>query len=169
MGKHGFGKVFKICEFCKKEFYARRDRMGKFCSKSCSSSLKPKRYLRIFRKCIICDISYEIKLYRKNISLYCSNGCRRRGMPKKEMHSNWKGGFSRTWKSRGVIKKLIKLKNKCEKCFSTKNLQGHHIIHYSKDKTLREDENNIQILCIYCHAKEHPNISKFILKGEVHA
>ena len=45
-------------------------------------------------------------------------------------------------------------------------LQGHHIKPYSEFPELGCDENNIVILCISCHAFQHPEISIFILKGD---
>src|SRR5574343_1637946 len=94
MGKHGTGKILKICLKCNKEFYARVDRIGKFCSKSCSSASKPKRYLRQEKICAICNKSFIVKRYRLETALYCSTECRRKNMPSKENHINWKGGIS---------------------------------------------------------------------------
>lgn len=166
MGKWGTGKILKICFRCKKEFYARKDRLGKFCSRSCGSAFKPKVYLRIWKKCEVCSSDFEIKRYRKDSALYCSVGCRRKRMPAKESHPRWKGGLDRTWESKALIKKLIKEKGKCEECNSKNELQGHHIVEYSKNKVLGNEITNIKILCIQCHAKKHPQISNFILKGK---
>lgn len=168
MGKWGTGKVEKECLKCNKVFLGRKDRLGKFCSKSCGSSFKPKRYLRIWKKCQVCFLEFEVKKYREKTALYCSSLCRQKRMPKKENHPNWKGGIARTWKSKNIIKRLVQQKGKCEMCRSVKFLQGHHVIPYSEDKNLIEDENNIQILCINCHALQHPKISSFILKGDCH-
>lgn len=168
MGKWGTGKIIKICEFCKKEFHSRVDRIGKYCSKSCGSSGKPKRFLRVKKNCDVCLKEYEIKLHRKDISKYCSHECRRKMMPKKENHPRWKGGVSRTWGSRKMIKKMKRVIGKCEICEVKENLQGHHVIRYSECNDLREEEKNIQILCIKCHAKQHPEIGNFILRGLVH-
>ena len=169
MGRHGTGKVLKICKFCKKEFLARHDRKGIYCSRSCAGRLKKQIILKIKKICIVCNKEYIIKLYRKEISFYCSSDCRQKNMPKKENHHNWKGGFSRTWSSRNLIKKMIQEKGKCEICSSVINLQGHHIVPYSKDSALREVRGNIQVLCRNCHAIKHPEMSNFILKGYIHA
>lgn len=169
MGKWGTGKILKNCEHCKIQFYARHDRLGKYCSKSCSSSHTPKRYLRVKKNCKVCGVEYEIKRYRINTSLYCSIQCRKKQMPSKEKHPNWKGGISnRTYESKKIIKKLILEVGKCEECGVLENLQGHHKIPYSENKELREDINNIQVLCVLCHSNKHPMHSNFILKGIYH-
>lgn len=168
MGKWGTGKVLKKCIQCEKEFLARQDRLGKFCSRSCGSKNKPKRYLRIKKKCMVCLKEFEVKRYRIYSALYCSYECRRKMMPKKENHVNWKGGKGRTWNSKSLIKKLIMIKGKCDLCGCVDNLQGHHVIPYSKDKDLQECKDNIRVLCIKCHSNQHPGMEAFILKGKYH-
>ena len=164
MGKWGTGKLLRKCERCDKEFYSRRDRLGKYCSKSCVSK-KPGKSFKLKMICSVCSNEFTVKRYRKYSALYCSVECRRKRMPSKENHPRWKGGINRTWESKVLIKKLIKMRNKCELCGSIEKLQGHHIVPYSVDESLRSCENNIQILCIKCHANKHPDIEKFILKG----
>lgn len=168
MGKWGTGKILRICKQCDKKFHSRHDRLGYFCSKSCAGKNKPKKYLRVIKICDVCLKDFEVKKYRENSALYCSNECRRKRMPSKENHVNWKGGIVRTWESKVLIKRLIKLRKECENCHSKKYLQGHHVIPYSKNKELQSCENNIQILCRLCHAKKHPEISNFILKGIIY-
>lgn len=163
MGKHGTGKVLKICLNCSKEFYARKDRIGRFCSKSCCSSFLPKRFLRVKKNCEVCKKEFEIKKYRINTALYCSSECRRTRMPKKENHPSWKGGISeRPYKVRKIIEQIKVVINKCQKCESKDNLQGHHIVPFAERPDLGCDKNNILILCSLCHSKEHPDIENFI-------
>lgn len=168
MGKWGTGKEEKKCNKCAKVFLARKDRPGLFCSKSCAASCRKQISFKIEKNCEVCLKLFIVKRYRVNTALYCSVDCRRKRMPKKDSHPNWKGGISRTWLSKRIIKNLIKEKGECEMCKSTKNLQGHHIIPYSINKDLQEDPNNIQILCRLCHAAKHPSLANFILKGDYH-
>jgi len=165
MRKRGTGKISKKCKHCNLEFLARHDRVGLFCSRSCASSCKPKQYFRVNKNCEICSKEFTIKRYRQKSALFCSVECRRAKMPKGESHHFWKGGVARSWSSRQLIKSLIIERGKCEECFSAINLQGHHVIAYSKNKMLQCDVNNIKVLCIRCHARKHPLIENFILKG----
>lgn len=81
-------------------------------------------------------------------------------------HPKWKGGISeRPYKVRKTIERLLKESKECKDCKSKEALQGHHIIPYSTNPKLGCDVNNIEILCVYCHAKRHPDLKEFILKG----
>lgn len=168
MGKWGTGKEERKCNKCGKEFLARKDRPGLYCSKSCASSCKKQKNFRIEKNCEVCLKAFIVKRYRINTALYCSSECRRMRMPKKENHPNWKGGISRTWLSKKIIKDLIEERKECNMCKSTKYLQGHHIIPCSVNKDLQENPSNIEILCRSCHAKKHPLLTNFILKGNYH-
>lgn len=160
MGKWGTGKILRKCEYCRNEFYARHDRKGKYCSRSCGKRANPTASKKIELICKCCGKTYIAKLYRKNISKYCSRKClseiRGQNM-QKENHHFWKGGITkRSFASRYEIEKKKKEIGNCEKCGSDNNLEGHHIYGYKNDK------NSIQILCFECHANEHPKLSKFI-------
>lgn len=165
MGKWGTGKQLRTCNKCKIEFYARVDRKGLYCSRSCSAKSHERINHRANKNCLVCKKLFSIKRYRIETALYCSIRCRRLSMPKKENHHNWKGGISRTWHSKTIIKNLIKEMGRCEICSETNNLQGHHVVPYSENKNLRDDIKNIKILCIVCHSKQHPHLTKFILRG----
>lgn len=66
---------------------------------------------------------------------------------------------------------------KCAKCGSTKNLQAHHILHWSMYPKGRDDVSNGMCLCDECHAKEHEGEISYSLmmsniqkrKGVAHA
>src|SRR5271163_698376 len=168
MGKHGTGKIEKNCEVCSNIFSGRVDRPSRFCSKSCSSSAKPRLFLRIKKNCLVCGGEFEIKKYRNETALYCSNECRRKRMPSKENHKNWKGGISeRPYEVRKKIKQLLALYGKCSDCAGIDDLQGHHIKPYCDFPELGCNDDNIVILCCHCHAKRHPEIQGFILKGVI--
>lgn len=166
MGKHGTGKVLKACMKCQKEFYARVDKPGLFCSKSCAGMCKIQKTNKIKKICLICLTEFIVKGYRKDTAKYCSSDCRRKNMPSGKRHVDWKGGISeRPYKVRKKIKKLIALKNFCNECGKKEVLQGHHIKPYSEFPELGCDDENIVVLCCYCHALKHPDIKDFILKG----
>jgi hypothetical protein len=63
-----------------------------------------------------------------------------------------------------ITQKVVKQKGRCERCGETTNLQGHHIIPYSKNPELRDDPNNIEVVCSSCHAKEHPQLAGMITR-----
>ena len=166
MGKHGTGKVNKICDICKIEFLSRRDRLGKYCSKSCASKVAKKKVKRYSIICIGCSKKVELVKFRSLKASYCSNACRLKNLPVGENHPNWNGGSSERHSSTRLgIKELRKKINYCQKCYSKEKLQGHHIIPYSLRPDLVNDLNNIIILCRICHAKEHPKQANLILKG----
>lgn len=86
-----------------------------------------------------------------------------------ENHPKWNGGSSeRTHATRVVIRKIVKLRGKCERCGSTENLQGHHKEPYSRVADRRADPENVEVLCVNCHALEHPELVNFILKRNKH-
>jgi 5-methylcytosine-specific restriction endonuclease McrA len=166
MGKWGTGKVERQCLACKTIFNARHDRPGFFCSKSCSSSKKLQKSYKTEMNCKVCNKGFIVRRYRVNTALYCSNECRRKRMPSGENHPKWKGGISeRPYKIRCLIRKLIKQYVKCKDCNGVNQLQGHHILPYSEWPELGDIKENIEILCMECHSKRHPEIGNFILKG----
>jgi hypothetical protein len=61
MRKRGTGKVLKKCEFCKKEFYVRHDRIGKYCSKSCFQKDYSTNYQKIELFCDCCERKYFVR------------------------------------------------------------------------------------------------------------
>jgi hypothetical protein len=149
MGRHGTGKIEKNCEVCHKSFSGRIDRPSRFCSKTCSSSAKPRLFLRIKKNCLVCGNEFEVKKYRKETALYCSNECRRKRMPFKDSHINWKGGVSeRPYKVRKKIKQLVELHGRCSDCNGNDNLQGHHIQSYSDFPELGCNDDNIVYVVI---------------------
>ena len=171
MGKHGTGLIERICQRCSKEFLARHDRLGLYCSRSCNSK-RPGKKLWIEKICVICKNKYEVKRYRNDITKCCSKDCLRvfTGLSVKgNKHPKWNGGISeRPYWTRKAIKELRKEIKECQKCGSSEKLQGHHILSYSNHPELANDKENIIILCVQCHAKEHPKLANLILKGGVY-
>lgn len=54
-------------------------------------------------------------------------------------------------------KKEVLSRGICENCGSKKNLEAHHIIHWSDYPEGRIDLDNGQCLCHDCHTEEHRN------------
>lgn len=162
MGKKGTGKVIKTCKKCNLIFYARHDRPGIYCSKSCASKDRKHKTYRINKKCLVCLNSFTVKRYRTHSASYCSIQCMAQARGKSmrgENHHNWKGGISeRPWKVRKAIKEAKKNKNYCERCGEKNNLHGHHKIKYSENNTIADDLTNIEIICSKCHILEHPEL-----------
>jgi len=99
---------------------------------------------------------------------------------------NWKGGFKNfTQQLRSIPEyniwrqKIInKDNNSCRNCGVEENLEAHHIVEFStliKDYNITAieqavatvelwDINNGMTLCVHCHAEEHPDYRKLILK-----
>jgi hypothetical protein len=85
-------------------------------------------------------------------------------MLSKDNNPNWKGGISdREWKSRTAIARVKRKRKACERCGSTANLQGHHRLPYADFPEKRDAEENIEIICADCHAKEHPHLAGMIM------
>src|SRR3990167_448571 len=171
MGKWGTGLIKRNCERCDKEFHARHDRLGKFCSRSCTSK-KPGKSFKVKKKCVICEKEYVVKRYQAEITKCCSTECRRTytGLcVKGNRHPKWNGGISeRPHWTRKAIKELRKEIKECQKCSSTEKLQGHHILSYANHPELVNEKTNIIILCVQCHAKEYQKLANLILKGGVY-
>jgi HNH endonuclease len=173
----GRGNITLICPACNKEFiiFKAHYRGGSnACSKECSAKIRPRKQ-KTFVNCTCkeCNKQFQVKKYRENSALYCSKQCLANARGRKmagENHPLWNGGSSkRSYSSRKTINQIIKEKQCCEECGSKNSLQGHHIKSHSSHLPGRADPNNIQVLCVFCHAKKHPNLSKFILAGHAHA
>ena len=124
--------------------------------------------------CAECDKDYEARDYQKYRSKTCSIECRsiyrkkhRSKIMSGSKHPNWKGGKSkRTWTSEKIIKKLKELRGECEECAGKDNLHGHHKLSYSQHPELREDPDNIQILCVDCHGLKHPELDGMLFMAK---
>lgn len=160
MGTWGTGKILKTCGNCSIEFYARKDRPGLFCSKSCSARKSKRKKSGPSLICKICSNLYYVKPYRKFTSVYCSRLCLAKGRGENmrgEKHPKWKGGVTeRPFFSRQKIRQRKKDIGKCEECGSTEKLEGHHIHGFFNDG------HQIIILCAECHSLKHPKLKNFI-------
>jgi HNH endonuclease len=173
----GRGKMTLSCPACNKEFaiFKAHYRGGtNACSRKCSNQIKPRKPKTLLDcTCKECNKQFQIRKGSGGTGEYCSIQCMAKARGRKmsgKNHPLWNGGTSkRSHSSRKAIYQMIKERGKCEECGSQNKLQGHHIKSHSSHLPGRADPNNIQVLCVFCHAKKHPNLSKFILAGHSHA
>lgn len=161
MGRKANGKVYKKCNVCGLNFWARHDRPGFFCSKKCQTKGRKKKEAQYkFFNCKICNKDCKRRKGAGGTHEFCSIKCMAIWRGKKfsaENHHKWKGGISeRPHKARKAVELAKKLKDYCERCGDKKNLHGHHKIRYSVNPELCDDLENIEIICSQCHSKEHP-------------
>jgi len=74
----------------------------------------------------------------------------------------WRGGVSRSerlaisdWGNTVRAELLLKARHKCARCGSNRNLERHHLIPVSEDKSLAREKSNIEVLCFDCHRNHH--------------
>lgn len=175
MAKWGEGSITKNCKICGKSFlvylaHIRRGRNAQCCSVACRSVARkqaPSRQTMLACQCKECGKNFEVRKGYGGTGDFCSIPCMaiwRGRVMSGEHHPGWKGGISeRPYVSRSIIKKRIAAIGKCERCGSQQGLQGHHQRSYAGHPDGRFDGNNIEVLCIECHAKEHPKYAAMIL------
>ncbi len=166
------GSVVRVCQECSIEFTTFsawiRVSGGKFCSLQCSQKGRTKRPVTIMSSiCQECGEKYSFrKGGRVSGTKYCTRSCQVKARARLFSGPNsprWKGGTSkRTSAAHSVARCRVKEIGRCEKCGSIDNLQGHHKQSHSKFPELREDPNNIEVLCSQCHALEHPSLAHMI-------
>lgn len=149
-----------ICQLCSKEFTAKKNSAGKFCSRSCAAKvnnrLHPKRYNPDkIRNCLNCREPL-IKSQTKFCSKWCSGLFKRAALVEK-----WIGGSESGSSKYGVLKHCFrnflieKSKNKCSQCgWNTPNPKTQKPIlaidHIDGNWTNNKYEN-LQVLCYNCH------------------
>lgn len=156
-----------ICKYCKCKFHPRFQSKGLFCSLECSRKGRNfKKTKTITFNCEWCGKEKIHPLHWKSPNKYCSIQCMANARGEKmrgQNHPKWKGGSAR--QGSGTICKRIKQKIKqCQRCKSKKDLQVHHKIPVSERPDLAADPTNVEIICVECHAKEHPQYKGMLLK-----
>lgn len=152
-------QIKKYCKSCNKEFVSAISLDRSFCSRLCYDTTNIKMHLN----CVICAKGFTVQKCFENVRKCCSKECRKlqyKNYPKGPKHHLYKDKDKRSPAVQQVIKELKKIKGACENCGTKKHLQGHHIIKYSERPDLGDDPNNIKILCIDCHALEHPELKE---------
>lgn len=175
----GTSKVTRTCAECYREFeiyraWLRNGNAGIFCSAPCAAlgrRRRPKTMLSAL--CQECGVTYVFrKGGRVQGTKFCSRECKstsnsrtRAGAPINHRilsgpdHPNWKGGISAIGRKSSTVKvtqEAVRRVAKCERCGGVDRLQGHHKKSHAKFPNLRDDPRNIEVLCVSCHAAEHP-------------
>ena len=174
---HPKRRVLNKCVICNIDFEVQLSYKYRkiTCSKECSSKNRSNKRIGIkekkpalYNKCVRCD-----NLFLRNLGIkkpitakYCSRKCQNDDHSERmsgENSPNWKGGITNT-NSRDIYRREINLwrnlvfkrdKYTCQHCNSKKNLEGHHIIFWSKNIDTRFEVDNGLTLCKDCHGKVH--------------
>ena len=166
------GRVKTSCQVCQVDFETWRNwaarGQGKYCSYKCAGLGRLKRpKTLIVADCLECGRAFSYRKGRGGTGQYCSVQCKaivNGRNHSREKHPRWKGGTSkRSYVVRRAIAERKKAIKTCEECGVAGILQGHHILEHANYLEYRSLEDNIMILCIPCHAKQHPDLESFIL------
>ena len=172
MTKRGEGRIAKTCAVCGATFetyraWERNGKAGQFCSRLCKAKGCKSRGVTIIKYvCEECGALFARRKGHAGQGRYCSIQCmataRGRAM-RGDQHWHWMGGITkREWAGRMVIRQAIRAIGKCEECGSTQDLQGHHVIPVSTDRSLADKRENVKVLCKTCHAMQHPALAGMI-------
>lgn len=170
------GKTLLTCPICNKQFWrynAHIRNKTHCCSQRCSSIAKPRRpKVMLTATCILCGEQFSRRKGVGNPMKYCSMSCVGKAVwairaARGERHPcpillgpdhhAWRGGTStRANHVRRVTRAAVRKAKRCSKCGETKRLQAHHIETHADAPDRRADPANLVVLCVECHAKEHP-------------
>lgn len=160
--------IVRFCKLCKKKFHPYKKRPGLFCSLPCQRKGRQMRPV-IYRefKCLCCGIECKRPKHQTSstfqfCSLQCMANIRGQNMSGNK-HPRWKGGSNRTG-STTICKRIKESTTNCAKCGNKEYLQVHHKIPVSERPDLAANPQNIEIICVECHAKEHPKYEGMLLK-----
>lgn len=142
-------KIEKICQTCKKPFYADSKEVnrgnGKYCTQSCAS--KAPKSLKYKQICKHCGQSFNSA--SKNAK-YCSNSCKQKNYREKQKSLNLEA------KSIKYYYKIFK-DIPCEICsWKETSRDLHHIIEVSEGGLT--EINNLISVCPNCHRMIHNNL-----------
>lgn len=164
--------IERACRVCGAQFktyvaWLRGGRAGFFCSQGCQRKgcrRKPPTLLK--GRCMNCQREFQRRANRAGkmqfCSIQCMAGARGRAMAGAN-HPNWKGGIStRPHAVRAAIERQKKKHTSCRMCGKRGPLHGHHVRPLADDATLGASENNIVVLCVECHAAQHPRQAGFL-------
>lgn len=175
-------KIKTICFECYKiiirDHWKLKQHTKSFCSRSClckytkpGQGKKGKHHKinkQIFIKCIICNQSFKIRPYRKNIAKFCSRKCKGIFHSRTfcgSQHPRWVGGknylYDKIRHSSLYInwRNLVYIKDNwtCQLCnkHCHNDIIAHHIKFFKPYPKLRFNVKNGITLCRKCHLKLH--------------
>lgn len=138
-------KMVKICEVCCKEFHPLKN-FQKCCSTQCAGK---QRSTSLNFICHYCGKEYQTCYSNKDTTKYCSRSCYNKMQAVLNIGANdtqWIDG-------RSIYHNIAfnEYPHLCNRCGSRHRLEVHHKDRNRKNSLL----DNLEILCIYCHKKEH--------------
>lgn len=145
----------------------------KTCSYECCQKIKRRRpKVMISFTCQICNKIFSHRKGRENKGMFCSRRCmsisvfRASGGLDVEILPNdgtAKVAPRRSSSSQKFQRKIAKERGCCKDCGSTENLHAHHVKSYYGHPELRQDPDNIEVLCKFHHASRHPKSAAVIM------
>lgn len=168
------GDIINICEWCGRDYSARRARKDstRFCSRQCAIAWRADKYNgeqhpnwkggEVIKICEICDNKFEVRPYREETARFCSVECADIGHSydmRGENHPRWQGGSINyrggNWKfQRNKARRRDDYK--CAICGVKENGRQHdvhHIIPFREFENPKEANklSNLMTLCQDCH------------------
>ena len=162
-----------ICAACGATFHREKVQghySARACSKKCAAAIAHTNAIgsrpltMLHATCVGCGQHFSRSTRTKGRMRFCSKECADRNRPRGPDNPGWKGGRTRTSTARALVARLKGERGECERCGSTKRLCGHHRLPVSERPDLEADPENIEIICVPCHALEHPDRAGLILK-----
>ena len=162
-------KLFGVkCEHCRKEFWAPRHVLnkggGKFCSLLCHGTSRQIRVAEICAGCgeIFFRVPSKLRIgtQRKHGKLFCNRRCKEFAQTSRKVPEICPPHYGRSQSSRYYRQKALRWSVvKCCGCGYDKDrrmLDVHHIDGNRKNAAL----DNLQILCVWCHAVKTRRVSR---------
>jgi hypothetical protein len=152
-------------------YLASHGKLQKYCSEECFYKATAPKF--ITATCQSCGQEFTYRYHPRNHGKarageerkYCSKKCMGAAYAKIRKGAGnpvWAGGKSLARRrAHKVILQAVRSIGKCEECGSTSQLQGHHVIPVCVNPDLVDDPRNIKVLCLDCHAKQHPDMHFF--------
>lgn len=134
------------CKQCGSEFYRPKHLKNKYCSYKC---VHLSQTTRIEVTCDYCGKNYEKQLHRLRDKNFCCRRCKdasQVGSVRPEIYVNGISSYR--------AKALSFYGEKCLRCGFSGNIDMLHVHHIDSDRT-NNNMNNLEILCVTCHKKEH--------------
>jgi hypothetical protein len=147
--------VVRSCEWCGGSFEAERRHVdagnARFCSTACSGERREAP--RGAHRCEHCGASFERPARRGLFAAnrFCSKTCHLEFLA----HHVLEREPTRGRAYRRLRDEVIRAEGACRRCGRRDNLVVHHVIRSRERPDLLEDRENLEVLCVACHARHH--------------